>query len=204
MLNNVRKTASTLVPLSLALCISWWHCRARCFTQRCVTLVVTLEHHRALCRWQTALCTTHVAWCYITRGLHQRILAARALFLSASFKPSVCFSKVFFKAMGPRCKSPVPSMHKGERFTLQWSIMHHRKHPMLFWWDMLGPRWDLPTLMPSPARGRDTAKRDGEDRKLEMLRAWQEGISVVILTLMSSESSYGVYRGFPPRMNQIT
>lgn len=113
MLNNVRITASTLVPLSLALCISWWHCRARCFTQRCVTLVVTLEHQRALCRWQTALCTTHVAWCYITRGLHQRILAAHALFLSVSFKPSVCFSKVFFKAMGARVQNP-PCIKEGD------------------------------------------------------------------------------------------
>lgn len=159
---------------------------------------------RASSRWQTALCTTHVAWYYITRVLHRRILAAHALFLSVSFKPSVCFSKVFFKAVGPWCKGPEPSMHEGGRFASQWSTMHHRNQPMLCWWDMLGPRWVLPTLVTSPARARGIAKRDGESRKLEMLRAWQEGISVVILTLMSSEYSYGVYRGFPPRMNQIT
>lgn len=202
MLNNVRIIASTLVPLSLALCISWWHCRAHCFTQRCVTLVVTLEHQRALCKWQTALCTTHVAWCYIIRVLHWRILAAHALFRRVSFKPSVCFSEVSFKAMSPWCKGPEPSMHEAGRFASQSSTMPLWNHPMLCSWDMLCPRWVLPALMPSPARARGIAERDSESRKLEMLR--QEGISVVILTLMSSESSYGVYRGFPPRMNQIT
>lgn len=202
MLNNVRITACTLVPLSLALCISWWHCCTHCFTQPCVTLVVTLDHQRALCKWQAALCTTHVAWYY---GVHHwRVLAAHALLWSFSFKPSVCFSKVFFKAMGPWSKGPEPSVHEGGRFALQWSTTHLRNHPVMCWWDRLHPRWVLPTLMPSPARARGIAERDGESRKLEMLRAWQEGIPVVILTLMSSESSYGVYRGFPPRMNQIT
>lgn len=158
MLNNVRIIASTLVPLSLALCISWWHCWAHCFTQRCVTLVGTLEHQRALCKWQTALCTTHVAWYYIIRVLHWRILVAHALFRSVSFKPSVCFSKVFFKAMGPWCKGPEPSMHEGGRFASQSSTMHLRNHPMLCWWDMLGPRWILPTLMVSPAKARGIAE----------------------------------------------
>lgn len=141
MLNNVGIIASTLVPLSLALCISWWHRRARCFTQCCVTLVVTLEYQRALCKWQTALCTTHVAWYYIIRALHWRILAAHALFLSISCKPSASFSKVSFKAMGPWCKAPGPSMHEGGRCASQWPTMCLRDHPILCCWGMsqVGP-----------------------------------------------------------------
>lgn len=89
----------------------------------------------------TALCTTHVARYYITRALHWRILAAHALFLSISFKPSVCFSKVFFKAMGPWCKAPAPSTHQGGRCASQWPTTHLRNHPKLCWWGMsqVGP-----------------------------------------------------------------
>lgn len=90
---------------------------------------------------------------------------------SFSFKPSVCFSKVFFKAMGPCCKGPEASMHEGGRFASQWSTMHLGNHPMLCWWDLLVPRSVLPALLPSPARARGTAKRDGEGRKLEILKS---------------------------------
>lgn len=166
MFNNVRIIASTLVPLSLALCIAWWNRHAHCFTQCCVTLVVMLEYQRALCKWHATLCTTHVARYYIIRVLHWRIWQHMLFFWPFhSNKVSISWR---FALKQPSKHAHCARLHHPHAWRrevcITWPTVHLWSHPMFCWWGTLGPRWLLPALMPSPAR--DIAERGGEGGKL--------------------------------------